>query len=139
MKGELFYERRIIKMKNIIASFILFFILLTGIFFSVNYINKTCIDFQSLNNKLEYCINNNDWDKSYDLSIKFIDEWKLSYKYITLYMNHNDLDSINDETLKLTQYIKCKNKSDALAIIHSMKFTLNNIMNSEKITFINIF
>ena len=126
-------------MKNIWAAFILFAIMIIGISFSTNVLNKNCIHLQEMNTSLESYIAKEEYTNAYNLSINYIDQWKKTSKILTVYMHHEDLDHINNELLKLTQYIKIEDKSEALATVHVMKYLLDHIIEHEKVTISNMF
>jgi hypothetical protein len=73
------------------------------------------------------------------MSIEFLEGWKKDSRVISAYINHLYLEGINDQVLKLTQYIKIKDKSEALAVVHEIKFFLKGILYMEKVTIDNIF
>jgi hypothetical protein len=126
-------------MKNILAAFGLFIIMIIGIFLSTNAINLSCNHLQNLNCALESYIIKEDYENAYDLSLDYISEWKKASKFLTIYIHHEDLDHIDNEVLKLTQYIKIKDKSEALATVHVMKYLVDHIVSHEKVSISNIF
>lgn len=126
-------------MKNVLAAFSLFIIMIVGIFLSTNFINQSSIHLQDLNSTLENYITKEDYGNAYNLSIDYIAQWKKTSKVLTIYMHHEDLDHINNEVLKLTQYIKVKDKSEALATVHVMKYLMDHIIDHEKVSISNIF
>jgi hypothetical protein len=126
-------------MKNVLAAFSLFIIMIIGIFLSTNYINQKSDHLQDLNSTLENYITKEDYDNAYKLSIDYIAQWKKTSKVLTIYMHHEDLDHINNEVLKLTQYLKVKDKSESLATVHAMKYLIAHIMDHENVSISNIF
>ena len=126
-------------MKNILAAFSLFIIMIIGIFLSTNAINHKCMDLQNLNCALESYIIKENYEDAYNLSLNYIAEWKKASKFLTIYIHHEDLDHIDNEVLKLTQYIKIKDKSEALATVHVMKYLVDHISSHEKVSISNIF
>lgn len=126
-------------MKNILAAFSLFIIMIIGIFLSTNFINQSSMHLQDLNSTLENYITKEDYDNAYTLSLDYISQWKKTSKILTIYIHHEDLDHIDNEVLKLTQYIKVKDKSEALATIHVMKYLIDHIIDHEKVSISNIF
>ncbi|MCB2290468.1 DUF4363 family protein [Clostridium sp. CS001] len=126
-------------MKNILAAFSLFIIMIIGIFLSTNFINQSSMHLQDLNSTLENYITKEDYDNAYTLSLDYISQWKKTSKILTIYIHHEDLDHIDNEVLKLTQYIKVKDKSEALATVHVMKYLIDHIMDHEKVSISNIF
>ncbi|MFT5873346.1 MAG: hypothetical protein ACI8WT_002290 [Clostridium sp.] len=126
-------------MKNILAAFSLFIIMIIGIFLSTNAINRSCAHLQNLNCALESNIIKENYGNAYNLSLDYIAQWEKVSKFLTIYIHHEDLDNIDNEILKLTQYIKFKDKSEALATVHVMKFLVDHIKSHEKISISNIF
>ena len=126
-------------MKNILAAFSLFTLMIIGIFLSTNAINRSCAHLQNLNCALESYIIKENYQDAYNLSLDYIAEWKRASKFLTIYIHHEDLDHIDNEVLKLTQYIKIKDKSEALATVHVMKYLVDHIILHEKVSISNIF
>ena len=126
-------------MKNILAAFGLFIIMIIGIFLSTNAINLNCAHLQNLNCDLESYIIKENYEDAYNLSLDYIAEWKKASNFLTIYIHHEDLDHVDSEILKLTQYIKIKDKSESLATVHVMKYLIDHIKSHEKISISNIF
>jgi len=126
-------------MKNIWIAFILFTLMIIGIFFSVSVINQKCNHLQDLNSTLESYIIKEEYQDAYDLSLDYIAEWKKDSKFLTIFIHHEDIDHIDSEILKLTQYIKIKDKSEGLATVHILKYVVAHIMSHEKVSISNIF
>ncbi|MBU3159912.1 DUF4363 family protein [Clostridium frigoris] len=126
-------------MKNVLIAFSLFVIMVVGIFFSVNIINVKCSKLQNLNCTLENYIIKENYQDAYKLSLVYIAEWKKASKFLSVYEHHEDLDHIDSEILKLTQYIKIKDKSEGLATVHNMKYLVEHIMSHEKVSISNVF
>lgn len=125
-------------MKNVIASFTIFIALILVILFSINYLNKTCNSFQQLSTNLEEITDDENWEESYKLSLKLLNDWNAKSKTICMFVHHQEIDNINNEIWKLTQYTKTKNKDETLASIHVIKFFLNHIADLEKVNIENI-
>ena len=126
-------------MKNVLIAFSLFFLMIIGIFFSVNLINQNCNNLQNLNSTLESYIIKENYQDAYNLSLDYISEWKKASKFLTLYIHHEDIDHVDSEILKLTQYIKTKDNSEGLATVHFLKYLVAHIMSHEKVSISNIF
>ena len=114
-------------------------IMIIGIFFSINMINLKCNHLQGLNSTLESYILKEDYKDAYDLSLNYIAQWKSDSKFLTLYIHHEDLDHVDNEILKLTQYIKIRDKSEGLATVHVLKYLIDHIKAHEKVSISNIF
>ncbi len=126
-------------MKNVMIAFTLFFIMIMGIFLSSNYINRSCIHLQNLNSTLESYIIKDKYQDAYNLSLNYIAQWNKTSKFLTLYTHHEDLDYIDTEILKLTQYVKNKDKSEGLATVHVLKHLVSHILAHERVSVGNIF
>jgi len=126
-------------MKNILISFSLFIIMIIGIFLSTNLINRSCNQLQNLNSTLESYILKENYKNAYNLSLDYITKWNRDSKFLTIYIHHEDLDHVDSEILKLTQYIKIKDKSESLATVHVLKYLIDHIKSHEKVSISNIF
>ncbi|MCB2292876.1 DUF4363 family protein [Clostridium algoriphilum] len=126
-------------MKNVMIAFTLFAVMIVCIFISSSYINRTCIHLQNLNSTLESYIIKDKYQDAYNLSLDYIAKWNKTSKFLTLYMHHEDLDYIDTEILKLTQYIKNEDKSEGLATVHVLKHLVSHIMAHERVSIGNVF
>ena len=61
-------------MKNLVISFILFILMIVGIVVSLNYLDKKCSYYGDIANSLESTINNESWDKAYDISKELLED-----------------------------------------------------------------
>ncbi|EJP6472514.1 DUF4363 family protein [Clostridium botulinum] len=107
----------------------------------VNYsfkLNSTCKVFINQCNELEELVTSNSWEKAYGKSLELFDGWQNKHFVISIVINHSEIDNINNELWKLTQYVKCKNEDESLASIHVVKFLLEHIVKMEKINIENI-
>ena len=102
-------------------------------------INLRCDQLQDLNSTLESYILKEDYKAAYKLSLDYIAQWKRDTKFLTLYIHHEDLDHVDNEILKLTQYIKIRDRSEGLATVHVMKYLIDHIKSHEKVSISNIF
>jgi hypothetical protein len=126
-------------MKGFIVSITIFIAMIISIFFSINYLNKTCRKLETLNVQIERNIESNSWDSAYSNSLNFLKEWEKISPKISVFTSHAEIDNVNNELYKLTQYTKCKNEDEALASANVLKFLLNHISNMEKSNTQNIF
>jgi len=126
-------------MKNVMIALTLFVAMIVGLFLSSNYINRSCIHLQNLNSTLESYIIKEKYKDAYNLSLDYIDDWNKTSKFLTLYTHHEDLDYLDTEILKLTQYVKNKDKSECLATVHVLKHLVDHIKAHERVSIGNIF
>jgi Domain of unknown function (DUF4363) len=125
-------------MKNIIASYILFSLIIILLICGVLYLNKTASRLMSESNELEELIKKESWEKAYDSSVSILNQWEKASHTLSIVIDHQKLDNINIEVLKLSQFTKCSSKEESLASIHTIKFLLEHLMNLEKISVQNI-
>lgn len=125
-------------MKTVITSYILFFLIVILLFWGVFYLNKTSSSLLNESREMEDLILKESWQESYDSSVNILNQWEKASHILSIVIDHQKVDNITAEVLKLTQYTKCNNKDEALASIHSIKFLFEHLMNLEKISIQNI-
>jgi hypothetical protein len=126
-------------MRNVIISIIAFFVMITLMIFSINYLNKISLNLQKLNDTLEQYIADDKWDEAYKLSIDLTHKWEVHSKIIKVFVNHQEIDNVEMELWKLPQYVKQETKDEALASVHTLKFLIRHISNLEKVNLQNTF
>lgn len=126
-------------MKNLVTSFVLFILLIISIIFSLNYLNKKYYSYKEKIDTIEEFVINNSWDETYTNCVDFLDDLEKDSKIMTIFIHHVNVETIYNDLLKLSQYIKCKDKVDSLAEIHEIKFLLKEILEIEKVNLPNIF
>lgn len=126
-------------MKNIVITFILFIFMCVGLFFASEYIILTCDKLLNVADKIEGDIVDESWDEAYILSFELLDIYEGHVRHMTLFLNHSNVDIIYGEVIKLTQYCKEEEKSEALATLHFVKTLLQEVRQMEKLTINNIF
>lgn len=126
-------------MKNVFISLCIFVVIIIAMSFSIRYLNTTCSKLETNADKLEDLLNDEKWDEAYTLSNDLYDQWEKQYTIMPIFINHSEIDNLNNEIMKLTQYVKCKNKEESLASDHAIKFYLDSLKSLQKITIQNIF
>lgn len=126
-------------MKNTVISILIFILMMIGIFFSINYINSMSTNLVSICDELEIDVINNNWINAYTTSIKLLEKWSKHSSIISLYVNSSELDTLNNEIIKLTQYIECETKDESLVTIHVIKYLIKDIDSMQKFNLQNIF
>ena len=126
-------------MKNIVISLMISVIMIIAMSFSIRYLNKVSQNLGKLNDEIEQYIADDNWDEAYKASIDFTEKWTDYSKKIKLYLNHQEIDNIEMELMRLPQYIKEMTKDESLASVHVLKFLVDHISELEKIKLQNIF
>lgn len=126
-------------MKNIVISFAIFIAVMLSAIVSIRYLNNVCSKLEGLSIQIENNIQSSDWNKAYSNSLKFLNEWDRYSKKVSVFVHHAEIDNVNSELWKLTQYTKEKNKDESLASAHVIKFLLKHIVELERVNLQNIF
>ncbi len=125
-------------MKKVILPFVLFLAMLVGLYYSTKYINSTCDKLSEIAHETESSIAFEQWDDAYINSMVLLTSYEKDMSIVTLFLNHEELDIIYNETLKLTQYTKEEDKTHSLSSIHLVKSLIEGIKEGQKITLRNI-
>lgn len=126
-------------MKNTVISVLIFLSMFIFIKYSHDKVINLCDDINSQCEEIERKIDKDKWAESYKDSIKLMDDIDNSFSFISVYMNHQDVDYLHNETLKLSQYTKYKNKSEALCSVHLIKHSSKSIKELQTPTLSNVF
>jgi hypothetical protein len=126
-------------MRNLLISVAIFITMIIAIFFANLYLSRICLDLTKTSSTLEDQITNEEWESAYDTSNKLTSNWKSYCTKLSIFVDHEEIDNIDHELWKLTQYTKCRNKDESLAGLHVIKFFITHITNMEKISVQNIF
>lgn len=126
-------------MRNIIITLVLFASILIISFLSVNYLNSIYYDIEKTNSTIMEYINDQNWSAAKKKSDEFSSEWHSYSNKCTIFVNHTLIDDISIEEHKLEEWIKCKNKDEALSSAKSIHFLIDRNRTLEKINFQNVF
>lgn len=138
MEGHDYFKICSNNMKNIIISFIIFIAMLITMLFSVKYLGCICYNLESKCITLENYVDKEDWNKAYSYSLIVLNKWDKYSHTMSIFVHHQEIDDINMEISKMNQQIKCENKAEALASIHTVKFLVKHIINLEKVNIENL-
>ena len=125
-------------MKNTIISFMLFFSVLAFVIYSNNTLVKFCNKTLELSDEIEIFICEEKWKESYEKSLELKSVISEKFPSISIYINHTDMDNLNIEILKLTQYVKEEDSAEGLATLHIIKCYAEYMKELQEINIINI-
>lgn len=125
-------------MKNTIISFIIFFIVLGFVFVGNNNLNDLCDNSLRLSSEIEILVNNNQWNEALEKSIELKSIMSKGFKKVSTYINHQDIDNLNTETVKLINLIRIKDLSNALSCLDNIKCLSEYIKELQQINLTNI-
>lgn len=126
-------------MKNIIIAVVLFGCVIFACFISVNYLNKVCYTIYASNTSMQTYIYKGDWKEANKVSEKLSKDWHIYSNNCSVFVNHTLIDDISVEEHKLQEYIRNKNKDEALASSSSIQFLIERIRKLETINIQNLF
>lgn len=118
-------------MRNAIISIVIFFSLLICVFFLNNAILNLCDDIKDKTNEIELeLLNNKDiaYEKSKEL-LNFLNDHDL---ITSIYVNHQDFDTLKNETVKLCIYISHDSFTDAHASLNLIKTEAETVKHLQK-------
>ncbi|WP_366938306.1 DUF4363 family protein [uncultured Clostridium sp.] len=129
-----------------IFSILLFLSVFIFVFYSHNLLKKVC------NNILIYCEtieeifetsnlnsdNTLNWNNIHKNSIELEVYIKSNYRLLSLYINHELLDSLDSEVLTLEQFSKSQEIGESLSSLHKIISQTKNILSLQEINFENI-
>ncbi|MDO4534364.1 MAG: DUF4363 family protein [Clostridium perfringens] len=125
-------------MKNTIISFIIFFVVLGFVFIGNKNLNSLCNDSLRLSNEIEILINNNEWNKALEKSIELKKVMSQGFRKVSVYINHQDIDNLNTETVKLIDFIRIEELPDTLSCLDNIKCLSEYIKELQQINLTNI-
>ena len=125
-------------MKNTIISFIIFFVILFFVFIGNKNLNSLCTNFLELSNELEIALNNNNWAEASEKAIILKKVMSNGFKTVSMYINHQDIDSLNTEIVKLMELIKVQDLPNSLSSLATIKCLSEYILELQQINFTNI-
>ena len=133
-------------MKKTIFSILIFMSLFIFVFSSHKLLKKVCNNILITCNDIEENFdtinldneNNSNWLIIYKKSLSLKDYINSNYKLLSLYVNHEILDSLASETLCLSQFAKSKELGESLSSLHKIKSQTKNILTLQEINLENI-
>lgn len=126
-------------MKNIVTSFCIFISLLIFMTWSLNYLNKITLEIEHKNDVIEDLVNENKWEESYEEVLSLLDFINENSTKMSIFINHQEMDLIESEIYRLTQFVKNKNLDETLSSLHFIKFSVDSVQKLQKVNIKNIF
>lgn len=126
-------------MKNTLISILLFILLLGFVIYANISLDKLCLNISEKCNTIEILIEEDDLHSAYLESQRILQELKDNSLLTSIYLNHCDFDNINNEAVRLAQYLKYNDISESSAALSQLRFFTDNIKKLQEPTFENIF
>lgn len=126
-------------MKSIIASFLIFFIMIFSLYKANNFLHKMGETLDSIDCKIEETVIAKKWDEASKITLELDEAWAKQGKLASVFIHHNDIDLVTNEIKRLEKYISTGEQSECLASIATIETQFRKILDLEKVTFQNIF
>lgn len=125
-------------MKNAMISIILFITVMTSIFFLNKSLLNLCDTIEKKSEELEITLTNGDFKTAYSQSLELLNLIEDNNFITSVYVNHQDFDSLNDEAIKLSIYATYEDYAQSHASLHAMKYNARHIKRLQIPTLENI-
>ena len=126
-------------MKNTIIAILIFLSLLGFVTYANYSLNNFCNDIKDISDHVEILIENEEWEEAYLRSLDIIDEIEDKRTFASVYVNHNEVDVVLNEAIRLSVYIKARNPSESLVSTSVLYNLAENIIELNKTNIQNIF
>jgi Domain of unknown function (DUF4363) len=125
-------------MRNSIISVVLFIALISGLLFLDNKFVSLCDDVMFKCQEIEDLLEANENYIAYEKSVELLEFIEERADIPAIYLNHVDYDSLMNESLKLSLYIKSDEKGDSLATLHVLRYAAEHLKELQKPNFSNL-
>lgn len=126
-------------MKNLLIALIIFCSLLGFVYYADYTLLKLCENITTSSDKIELSIEEGNWDEARENSNILMELIEENGLIVSVYINHNDFDNLQDEALQLSIYTSCKNNMESLVSVKTLKNSALNLISLHKTNIKNIF
>ncbi|MBE6049069.1 MAG: DUF4363 family protein [Clostridium sp.] len=126
-------------MRNNIIAISLFLALLIFVYFSNKSLINLCDSLIEGSNQIEILLDEKDFESAQNKSQEMIKLINDKAVITAIYINHADFDCFFEEASELYIYTKCKDYTESLVAVNSLKELANNIKHLLSPTIENIF
>ena len=104
----------------------------------IKYLNKSSIYLMSDIEYIKNAINNNNYDLASEQSKATYDSWGNIKKIWNIFINHEEIDDIENSMIDLKEYIEFENKEECLVAIEKIKSELDHTIKRQQMRIDNI-
>lgn len=87
---------------------------------------------------LENSVIANDWNNAYINYDQALDHWDKHKNIWQCFLQHQEIDDIESMFQQLKGYLKTKNVTDSLSSLYELKYNINHVPDTERISLYNI-
>ncbi|ADG81304.1 hypothetical protein Tfer_2819 [Thermincola ferriacetica] len=125
-------------MKTFVATLVVFAILVGFSTFTYNYINNTTDDLMAHIQVMEKHLRARNWQQAEQGFSKLKSSWDRTSSNWAVFIDHQELDSINMSMARLKNYMDTREKPELLAELGELKLLLKHIPEKEALNLKNI-
>ncbi|MBQ6820104.1 MAG: DUF4363 family protein [Clostridium sp.] len=114
-------------MKNTYISIFFFVALIIGLLFLNNKFINVCNDIVTECDIIEDFLNEYNEEEAYEYSLALVELIIDESLIPAIYLNHVDYDSLKNDALKLSLYIRGGDRAESLATLHSLRSTTEHL------------
>lgn len=103
------------------------------------FLNNTSYSLLNSIYVIQFNIDNENWDISYNEIVKLKSEWEKNKRVWSALIHHDEIDKISENLELLTEYIKAKDKTNSLSHIAVLRKYIEHIPEMDKLSLENIF
>lgn len=118
---------------------ILLILLLGGSYASSRFIEATTLTLDTQLDTVEQAISDQKWEVSLDALNKAQQRWDKSKSWLTILLDHQELDDIDVSIERLNKYIEAQSLALSLGELSTLRLQVGHISDSEQLTVRNIF
>lgn len=125
-------------MKQVGVMIICIIIVVVSGICEIKYLNKSSIYLMSDIEYIKNAINNNNYDLASEQSKTTYDSWCNIKKIWNIFINHEEIDDIENSMIDLKEYIEFENKEECLVAIEKIKSELDHTIKRQQLRIDNI-
>ena len=125
-------------MKQVGVMIICIIIVVVSGICEIKYLNKSSIYLMSDIEYIKNAINNNNYDLASEKSKATYDWGGNIKKILNIFINHEEIDDIENSMIDLKEYIEFENKEECLVAIEKIKSELDHTIKRQQLRIDNI-
>jgi len=125
-------------MRVVVATLLILIIFVTGTFMINQNINQSCERLLEDIKVLDESVKNSEWNNAKDQLTNLKREWENTRKTWELFLEHNEMDSIDVVVARLDQYVEIEERSLALGEIAEFRLLISHIKDKESFKLGNV-
>ena len=126
-------------MRNTLIAIIIFSSLLGFVYYANYALLNLCEDVITSSDEIEILIEEGNFEEAHKNSNILMELIEENGLLTSVYIDHNDFDNLQDEALQLSIYTSCKDTTESLISVGTLKNSAINLTSLHKTNIKNIF